>query len=83
MVLSYPYYTVILLRIINLSKLLSFNELKTLGVKYSKSHLYYLMSRGLFPKPLNLSANTVAWIREDIENWVNEKIALHQAKQSE
>ena len=64
-----------------MSQLLSYKDLKTFGVRYSKSHLYYLMSNNKFPRPAKLSANTVAWIREDIENWINEKIKVHRIAQ--
>ncbi|MHB1221274.1 MAG: helix-turn-helix transcriptional regulator [Gammaproteobacteria bacterium] len=59
-----------------MQRLLSYNDLKTLGIPYSKSHLYYLMNHAKFPRPIKLTANTVAWAREDIEEWINKKIEL-------
>lgn len=39
------------------------------GIK-SVSSLYKLMSDGRFPRPLRTSANTVAWIASEVDEWV-------------
>lgn len=64
-----------------MNRLLSFKELKEFGIPYSKSHLYFLMNKDQFPKPLKLSTNTVAWIKEDIQNWIENKIINHRNEQ--
>jgi len=63
--------------------LLAYADLKPAGIPYSKSHLYYLMNRNEFPRPIKLSINTIAWVREDIENWINEKIKAHRQENVE
>ena len=50
-------------------------ELERLGsvlqrTTLSRSHLYNLMKRGEFPKPVRLGARSVAWRVEDIETWI-------------
>jgi len=42
-------------------------------LKLSRSTLYSLMSKGLFPKPIHLSANKIAWLEKDIERWLLSK----------
>lgn len=63
-------------------QLLRYHELKSFGVPFSKSHIYFLMSRNVFPRPIKLSANTVAWVREDIENWISEKITASRVDEN-
>ena len=43
------------------------------------SSIYSLMAKGQFPKALNLSERRVAWLESDIDLWVSERIAEHQA----
>lgn len=63
-------------------QLLSYNDLKNFGIRYSKSHLYYLMNRNEFPRPVKLSANTIAWDRDDIQIWIDEKIKAHRISEN-
>ena len=65
------------------SRVLHYPELKELGVRYSKSHLYKLIKDGNFPKSMRLTDNIVVWLREDIEAWIQSKIDAHRAKQLE
>ena len=37
----------------------------------SRSALYDLMSKGLFPRAVKLTAKAVAWREDDIANWLN------------
>lgn len=43
------------------------------------SSIYSLIAKGTFPKPLNLSERRVAWLESEIDAWVSERIAKHQA----
>lgn len=43
------------------------------------SSIYAMMKLGKFPKCLNLSERRVAWLESDIDNWITERIAEHQA----
>ena len=36
----------------------------------SRSTLYHLISVGMFPRPVKLSARAVAWRESDIEAWI-------------
>ena len=40
-----------------------------------KSLIYKLMARGDFPKPVQLSPGSVAWVEADIDAWQRQRIA--------
>jgi prophage regulatory protein len=44
-------------------------------VAKSTSAIYAEMSQGLFPKPIKTGGNSVAWLRVEIESWIQSKIA--------
>ena len=39
------------------------------------SSIYSEMDKGAFPKPVKLSANRVAWVEREIEDWKAKRIA--------
>ena len=41
----------------------------------SKSSIYAYMARGDFPKPIQLGPRAVAWIEEEVQAWLFEKVA--------
>lgn len=41
----------------------------------SRSQLYFLMSEGRFPRPVNLTERRVAWVAEEVDAWVKARIA--------
>jgi len=43
------------------------------------SSIYAMMKIGKFPKCLNLSERRVAWLESDIDSWIAERVAEHQA----
>lgn len=43
--------------------------------RLAKSSVYSLSERGLFPKPLRLSPHRLAWLRADVEKWLNDRIS--------
>ncbi|MFA6700562.1 MAG: AlpA family transcriptional regulator [Thiomicrospira sp.] len=40
----------------------------------SKSQIYRLSNMGEFPKPTRLTAQSVAWVKQEVEQWINDKI---------
>lgn len=40
-----------------------------------KSQIYDLMARGQFPRPVNLTGRSVAWIESEIDQWIAGRIA--------
>lgn len=41
----------------------------------SKSQVYRLAHLGEFPKPIKLTAQSVAWIEQEVEDWISQRIA--------
>jgi prophage regulatory protein len=43
----------------------------------SKSYIYDLSNRGLFPKSIQLisGGTSVAWVESEVESWIEERIA--------
>ncbi|MGU7852981.1 helix-turn-helix transcriptional regulator [Burkholderia orbicola] len=39
----------------------------------SKTQIYALMQAGMFPRQINLSARSVAWILAEITQWINDR----------
>ena len=40
----------------------------------SRATIYKYMADGGFPKPVSLGAKAVAWVEDEVENWIVEKI---------
>ena len=57
-------------------KLVSKKELKSVyGVPYCPAHIARLEVAGSFPKRVTLGACRVAWVAEEVETWIEERIA--------
>ena len=46
----------------------------------SRSSIYLAISKGQFPKSINLGERSVAWSSADIDNWIGERIAASEKK---
>lgn len=58
-------------------KLVTKKELKSIfGVPYSPAHIARLEAAGQFPKRVQLGACRVAWIAEEVQAWIDERITL-------
>ena len=57
-------------------KLVTKKELRSLfGVPYSFAHIARLEASGQFPKRVRLGACRVAWLAEEVQNWIDERVA--------
>ena len=57
-------------------KLVSKKELKSVyGVPYSFAHIARLEAAGQFPQRVRLGACRVAWVAEEVEAWIEERVA--------
>ena len=57
-------------------KLVSKKELKSIyGVPYSFAHIARLEVVGEFPKRVKLGACRVAWLAEEVQDWIDERVA--------
>jgi prophage regulatory protein len=58
------------------TKLVSKRELKSLfGVPYSFQHIARLELAGSFPKRVQLGQCRVAWIADEVQTWVDQRVA--------
>jgi prophage regulatory protein len=64
-------------------KLVSKKELKTVfGVPYSFQHIARLEAAGQFPKRIPLGACRVAWLSEEVQHWIDERVASRNTTSS-
>jgi prophage regulatory protein len=57
-------------------KLVSKKELKSVyGVPYSFQHIARLEAAGQFPQRIRLGACRVAWLSEEVQGWIDERVA--------
>lgn len=61
-------------------KLLSFDELRSMGIRYSRVHLSRLVKAERFPRPVQLGAGRVAWVETEIHDWIAERAARRPAQ---
>ena len=43
-------------------------------IPYSQNQLRRLEAQGNFPKRVRIGANRVAWVREEIDDWITERL---------
>ncbi|WP_110549045.1 helix-turn-helix transcriptional regulator [Yoonia vestfoldensis] len=43
-------------------------------VPYSSNHLRRLEAQGDFPSRVRIGANRVAWLRDEVEQWLTERM---------
>lgn len=44
-------------------------------VGLSRSAIYKLISEGQFPRQVALGPRTVAWVQEDLDRWIEERLS--------
>ena len=54
-------------------RLITLDEVRS-RVPYSKVHLYRLMSSGDFPKQVKIGPARVAWVEQEIDDWIAERL---------
>jgi prophage regulatory protein len=43
-------------------------------IPYSQNHLRRLEAKGSFPKRVRIGANRVAWVRQEIDSWIEARL---------
>ena len=46
---------------------------------YKRTSIYEKISEGTFPAPINLGPRAVAWVSEEIDKWMDARIAERDA----
>lgn len=52
----------------------------SLRIPYSQNQLRRLEAQGSFPKRVRVGANRVAWVRQEIDQWIEERMAERYGK---
>jgi prophage regulatory protein len=55
-------------------RLYTFRDLRFAGVPYTRKHIIDLEKREQFPARVRLGENTVAWVAEEVDAWVEDRI---------
>jgi prophage regulatory protein len=64
-------------------KLVSKKELKSVfGVPYSFQHIARLEAAGQFPQRVQLGACRVAWLSEEVQHWIDDRVASRNTTSS-
>ena len=50
---------------------------------YKRTALYKKIDQGDFPRPVKLGPRAVAWIENEVMNWIKEKIQTRDSNQME
>jgi prophage regulatory protein len=50
-------------------------------VKYSPQHIARLEKAGQFPQRLKLGQNRVAWLLQEVEDWIEERVQQRTARE--
>ena len=53
--------------------LLRLNKVKEI-TGLSRSSLYQMMDRGLFPRSINIGSRAIAWTDQSIQEWIESRI---------
>jgi prophage regulatory protein len=62
-------------------KLLGFNDLKEKkGINWSRVHVSRQEKAGKFPKHVNLAPQSIGWIEEEIDAWIEARAAERSEK---
>lgn len=61
-----------------MKKLIDKRRLKEL-VPYSPQHIHRLEQAGTFPKRIRLGPNRVAWLLNEVEEWIEARAAMRDA----
>jgi len=59
-------------------RLLSWSDLRALGVSYHSNHLRRMWADGRFPAPLHLSPRKLVWDADAIDAWFAKKLRENQ-----
>lgn len=64
-----------------IKRVLSFTDLKDRkGIGWSRTHVYRMVNAGKFPKPVKLAEGTAAWVENEVDRWLDERIAERDGK---
>jgi prophage regulatory protein len=60
-------------------KFIRFQQLKELGIPWTRVHVGRLVRAGEFPAPVTLGGNSIAWLECEIQAWAAARVASRPA----
>jgi Prophage CP4-57 regulatory protein (AlpA) len=61
-------------------RMIAFEDLPAKGIRFHRNYLRSLWMEGRFPKPIHLSPRKIAWVEEEVDEWIENKIKLANYK---
>jgi prophage regulatory protein len=59
-----------------MQRVLSYPELRDRkGIAWSRAHVYRMVNAGQFPRPIKLGEATTAWLEEEVDSWLGQRVA--------
>lgn len=52
-------------------------------IGFGKSFIYDEISAGRFPSSVSIKEKSIRWLREDIDEWIDNQVEKHRQKYSE
>lgn len=59
----------------HLRRLLSFKQLRAMGISWSREHVWRLEAANKFPRRIYLSPQRVAWFEDEVLQWLEARAA--------
>ena len=61
------------------TRLIRLDEVKR-RTGFQKSSIYNRVAEGTFPRPVNLGARAVAWVEDEIQEWIDARISEREKR---
>ena len=59
-------------------KIYLFPDLRKIGIAWTRQYIYRLEDAGRFPRRFRLGDRQVAWSAEEVDQWLEERIARRE-----
>ena len=63
-------------------RLLTFADLKTRGIPWTRMHVGRLEAAGKFPQHIDLGENSIAWFEDEIDDFLEAKAAARDQRKT-
>ncbi|MFM9939431.1 MAG: helix-turn-helix transcriptional regulator [Hyphomicrobiaceae bacterium] len=51
----------------------------TSRISISRAQIYRLVDAGTFPRPVKICGGRIAWVKSEIDGWINQRVAARDA----
>jgi prophage regulatory protein len=63
-------------------RVLSYDDLKAKGIRFSRQWIIKLIAAGKFPQSISLGEQSVGFIESEIDGWINDRIQERDQKRA-